>query len=112
MVLGQLTDCVHCRDVAVAIVFGASMLSPREVVVVSFQDVARVDLVEVGSIGTNPSSAASNTTFALPPDAPAKGKLGRLYVQKLLRTLIIDGACQRTRWSGLCLLGFLVSLHD
>jgi hypothetical protein len=112
MVIGQLTNCVDCRDVAVAIVFGASLLSPREVVVVDFKDVARVDLMEAGSIGANSNSAASNTTSALPPDALSNGKLGRLCVQKLLRTLIVDGACQRTRWSEWSLLGLIMGVHD
>jgi hypothetical protein len=33
-------------------------------------------------------------------------------VQKLLRTLIVDGACQRTRWSEWSLLGLIMGVHD
>lgn len=79
--------------------FGASLLSPREAVVVDFGDVLRADLMDFDTVGTGPNAASRPATSASPSTSLPKEKLGRLCAQKLLRALIVDGAHQHTRYA-------------
>lgn len=86
----NMDDCIEESSwsaFAVVLVFGASIASPREAVVVDLTGIKRADL--------NDGIDSSN---GLESPAMSKAKIARLCSQKLLRALIADGAHEHTRF--------------
>ncbi|KAH7491716.1 hypothetical protein KRP22_002816 [Phytophthora ramorum] len=95
LLFGAQFDAVFAQKVhRVALVFGSSLMSPREVVIVDFDDI-EVDNAEPlsTSVAASPQTdeeeaSLEDSQMLTPPSPPmTKEKLTRLCAQKLLRTL-------------------------